>query len=583
VGEICRRLDGIPLAIELAAARTKILSPRLLATHLDHRLPLLTGGARDAPARHQTMRDTIAWSYDLLSEQEQQLFRQVSVFVGGCTIEGVNAVTSPGDGLSGLISLVDHSLLAATGDGRFTMLETVREFGLERLAAHEEEEWGRRRHAAYFVSLAQRAAEGLTGPSEEEWLLRLEQEHDNLRGALSWATASRESMLGLHLAGLLWRFWYARGYFAEGSRRLSELLDSAPADADPEIMGLALYAAGALAHGQSDQNAAIELWERARGYFEIQNDETYIGAVLNGIGIASVDAGDYERADSMLRDSLAIRRKLGEPFALATSLNNLANLARYRGWYREAERLYEESLENYDRAGVAGSKASTVNNLAMVALELGEIDRAEELTLESIRLYAQSNNVEHRVRSTVNLGDVAAERGDLERAAELYRDSMLEEVIDDPASLIGGALGLGQVALHMGDLSGAQEALDHAQRLLGPADWLAQMNTRLLEGDIALARGDVPSATDAYSAVLAAARTRSAAYITMQALDRCGWVHIAGGQWESGLALCGQASDVHEQTGAAWTGFDWERRTYWMNRARTRCGECVDDQRGGPP
>jgi predicted ATPase len=567
-GEICRRLDGIPLAIELAAARTKILSPRLLAMRLDHRLPLLTGGARDAPARHQTMRDTIAWSYDLLSEQEQRLFRQVSVFVGGCTIEAAEAVTSPDDVLSGLISLVDHSLLAATGDGRFTMLETVREFGLERLAAHQEDEWVPHRHASYFLSLTRRAADELTGPAEEEWLRRLEQEHDNIRAALSWAVGTGETMNGLHLAGLLWRFWYARGHFAEGSRWLSQLLDRAPADSDPEVMGLALYAAGALAHGQSDQDTAIRLWERARLYFERLNDETQVAAVLNGIGIASVDAGDYERADSMLRQSLAIRRRLGEPFALATSLNNLANLARYRGKYQEAERLYEESLENYDRAGIVASRASTVNNLAMVALELGDIDRAEQLTLESRRLYDLSNNLEQRVRSTVNLGDVAAERGELERAAKLYRESLLEDAFDDPASLVGGALGLGQVALEMGDTAAAQEALDQAHRLLSPADWLALMNTRLLEGDIALAHGDIDTADTAYGSVLEAARTRSAVYLMMQSLDRCGWVLVARGQWEGGLTYCNQAKELHEQTGAAWTRFDWERRQLWLSQAQ---------------
>jgi tetratricopeptide (TPR) repeat protein len=514
------------------------------------------------------MRDTIAWSYDLLSEQEQRLFRTVSVFVGGCTIEAAEAVAAAGDVLSGLISLVDHSLLTATGDGRFTMLETVREFGLECLAAHEEDDRVRNRHASYFLSLARRAADELTGPEEEGWLRLLEREHDNFRAALSWAGGTGETMIGLHVAGLLWRFWYARGHFAEGSRWLFQLLDQAPADGDAEVIALALYAAGALAHGQSDQDTAIRLWARARVYFERLHDDTQVAAVLNGIGIASVDAGDYERADSMLREGLSIRRRLGEPFALATSLNNLANLARYRGQYQEAERLYEECLQNYDRAGIVGSKASTVNNLAMVALELGEIDRAEKLTMESRRLYDLSNNLEQRVRSTVNLGDVTAERGELQRAAELYRESLLEDAFDDPASLVGGALGLGQVALEMGDIDGAQEALDQARRLLSPADWLAQMNTRLLEGDIALAHGDIDAADKAYNLVLEAAEKRSAAYITMQALDRCGWALIARGQRERGLACCDQARELHEQTGAAWTRFDWERRRYWLSQAQ---------------
>jgi tetratricopeptide (TPR) repeat protein len=183
-------------------------------------------------------------------------------------------------------------------------------------------------------------------------------------------------------------------------------------------------------------------------------------------------------------------------------------------------------------------------------------------------LYDLSNNLEQRVRSTVNLGDVAAERGELSRAAELYRESLLEDTVDDPGSLVGGALGLGQVALEMRDIARAQEALDEAYRLLSPADWLAQMNTRLLEGDIALANGDIDAAANAYNEVLDAAQKRSAAYITMQSLDRCGWVLIARGEWERGLAYCDQARELHQQTGAAWTRFDWERRQYWLSRAQ---------------
>jgi predicted ATPase/class 3 adenylate cyclase len=233
VAEICVRLEGLPLAIELAAARSKLLSPQALLARLGSRLELLRGGARDLPARHQTLRGAIAWSYDLLSPDEQALFRRMAVFVGGCTLEAAEAVCRAAgppelDVLEGMTSLVDKSLLRqeeeANREPRFQMLETIREYGLECLTTSGELESARRAHATDYLALAEEAEPELTGPQQGVWLHRLETEHDNLRAALQWSQARQDAETGLRLGGALWRFWLVRGYLREGRERLGRLL-----------------------------------------------------------------------------------------------------------------------------------------------------------------------------------------------------------------------------------------------------------------------------------------------------------------------------------------------------------------------
>jgi predicted ATPase len=234
VAEVCRRLDGLPLAIELAAARSKVLAPPALLARLGHRLRLLTGGPNDAPARLQTMRDAIAWSHDLLAPEDKKLFRRLAVFVGGCTIEAVEAVVVADadpqvDGLEGVTSLVDRSLLqqadGTDGEPRFVMLETVREFALELLEESGEEVEVRRRHATWCLRLAANAGPDLYGgPEQIRWLDRLEAEHDNLRAALEWAERTGTSETGLRLVGALYWFWYVRGHLSEGRRWLERAL-----------------------------------------------------------------------------------------------------------------------------------------------------------------------------------------------------------------------------------------------------------------------------------------------------------------------------------------------------------------------
>ena len=291
VAEICRRLDGLPLAIELAAARVRLLPPAALLTRLDRRLPVLAGGPHDLPARQQTMRDAIAWSYELLDEPEQALFRRMCVFVGGCTLEAAEAICADGgEGpavLDGLESLVASSLLrpheapgaaegaapSAAGDGdispsapRLTMLETIREYGAELLAERSETGEIGRRHAAYYLALAEQAGPALTGPEALAWLARLDTEHDNLRAALRWAREQDDGAVALRLAAALWPFWQQRGHVSEGRSSLREALGRVAAAVAPAVRVNGLIGAARLAIDQAAYDEAADRCAQAMSW-----------------------------------------------------------------------------------------------------------------------------------------------------------------------------------------------------------------------------------------------------------------------------------------------------------------------------
>ncbi len=273
VAELCQRLDGLPLAIELAAARSTLFAPEALLARLGSRLKLLTGGSRDLPARQQTLRNTIAWSYDLLTDAEQKLFRRLTAFVGGRSMPAVEAVCAAGgdldlDVVDGLSSLVDKSLLlhdVATGEPWFLMLETIWEYGLEQLERSGEAEATRRAHAGYYLQLVEQAEPHLWGAGQDQWLSRLEQEHDNLRAALAWYTTQDEGVEpALRMAGLLWRFWEMRGHWTEGQQWLEQAL-SRRLQASPSVRWVALHGAGNLALARGEYARAMAYYEESSG------------------------------------------------------------------------------------------------------------------------------------------------------------------------------------------------------------------------------------------------------------------------------------------------------------------------------
>ncbi len=428
VAELCARLDGLPLAIELAAARVKLLSPPAMLARLGRRLNLLTGGGRDLPARQQTLRATIDWSYDLLEPDECVLFARLAVFVGGCSLDAVEPVCNLGDDLSldvldGLALLVDRSLLrqieGPEAEPRFVMLETIREYAAERLGVSGDTEAVRRKHAEYYVALAEQAEPELLGPDQGAWLDRLEREHDNLRAALGWALDRGEEGLGLRLATALGRFWEVRGYLSEGQGWLERALSRWPGAPAPERAG-ALSAAGSVAYVRSEYERAATLLEESLTLWRSLDDHRGVALSLHKLGRVVHYRGDFERAAALYDESLALRRALADDPGVAWSLNSSAVLARDRGDDERAGALFEESLALFRKLGDDWGIGLLLNNLARVAPDREDWEHAVALSTESLSIFQELGD-KHGVAWVVgNLAVVAARRGAWERAAKLH-------------------------------------------------------------------------------------------------------------------------------------------------------------------
>ena len=374
VAGICRRLEGLPLAIELAAARTRLLPPAALLTRLDRRLPVLAGGPHDLPARQKTMRDAIAWSYELLDEPEQALFRRMCVFAGGCTLDAAEAVcAASGDGpsvLDGLTSLAASSLLQqdpapAAGQApvpragpRVRMLETIREYGSEQLSAHSEAAAIGGRHAAYYLALAEETASALTGPQAANGLARLDDEHDNLRAALRWVRDQGDRVTALRLAGALWRFWAQRGHLSEGRRWFTEAF-ALPGDAGPVPVATQvnwLVGAARLAMDQAAFDEASGYSDQAVALASQHADPAGQAAALNTRGLLARAMNHYADSVQAHEAALPLARAAADPGAVATALLGLAYAAMFTGDAPRASSLAEESLAA--GAGIGGSAHS---------------------------------------------------------------------------------------------------------------------------------------------------------------------------------------------------------------------------------
>ena len=506
VADICRRLDGLPLAIELAAPRLAILPPAALLARLERQLTVLTGGARDVPARQQTLRATIDWSYELLTMEERALFRRLAVFASGCAPDAAEAVCQAdvasaasagiatdedmtplaGDVVDGLTSLVEKSLLrtaaGARGEPRLEMLETIRAYGLERLAESGEAEMVRRRHAAYYRALAKEAEPSLTGSGQQAWLERLEREHDNLRAALHWARESGETAYGLQFAGALWRFWYLHGHLSEGRTWLDGLLSRPPTEDDPAAArATALIGAGVLAYTQADYERAARLCEDSLALYQALSDKRGIAVALNILGNVAMNQGDDGRAVTLSEASLALHRELGDRRGIAVALNNLGFLTLARGDYSRAVALCEESLTLNKRLGDARGISSALNNLADAARAQGHYGRAASLYEECLSLYHTMGDKASLAGCLEDMAEVVRARGEPERAARLLgAATTLREAIGAPlpaASRVGYERGMAALHTTLGESAFAEawaagaalssdEAVDEARALL---------------------------------------------------------------------------------------------------------------------
>ncbi len=490
VANVCRSLDGLPLAIELAAARVKVLPPLALLGRLSSRLGVLSGGARDLPHRQQTLRSAIAWSYDLLTPPEQILFRRLAVFAGGCTLTAAETIcTAPGepavDVLDVLSSLLDKSLLQAEdqldGERRFGMLETIREYALERLEAVAYVVTLRRVHAAFYLALAEEAAPALRGPAQGLWLARLEREHDNLRAALGWAWQGGDADLGLRLAAALCGFWEAHGHLREGREWLQRMLT---------------------------------LWRQVQA----GQRGTAAATALAGAGWLALQQGDDEQALALCEESLAVARAEGNTAGIVLSLLNLGAVADDQQRYDAAGALYEESLELARTLRDKWAIAAALGNLAVLALEQGGYERAAGMLEECVTLLRRLGDTRGVATGLNNLGDIAWAQGDAARAAALYAESLaLFHALGDRPSISPCLEGLARVA-------SAQEDWPRAVRLDGAATALREaLGTPLAPPERANQERDMGAAraalgTDVLAAAWAAACTAPLEQVVAEAL-----------------------------------------------------------------
>lgn len=459
VATICQRLDGLPLAIELAAARTLLLPPPALLEQLAHPLHVLTGGARDLPERQQTMRRTLAWSYDLLSEAEQALFRRLAVFVDGCTTEAATAVCQggvvAGGVMDGLVSLVDKNLLrrgeGAAGEPRVGMLETLREYGREQLAASGEFAATERAHADYYLRLAEEEVSALARSEQRAWLAHLEREHDNFRAVLRWAMEREKTERGLRLATALWRFWYMRGYLSEGRAWLEGLL-AQPRVVAPDVRARALGGADSLAFQQGDLARAAVLGEESLAIERRLGNTSGISQALNSLGNVRREQGDLRRAVVLYEESLALDRDVANTRGIAAILNNLGTTARLQGDLARAATLHAESLAIKRDTGDQHGIAYTLENLGTVAYEQGDLERAATLLAESLALRRELGDQHGIALGFVVLGAIVRAQGDLERAAALSEESLaLSQAVGDTWGIAMTSYNLGHVARDQGD------------------------------------------------------------------------------------------------------------------------------------
>jgi predicted ATPase/DNA-binding CsgD family transcriptional regulator len=432
VVEICARLDGLPLAIELVAARVKLLSPGQIQQRLQNRLQLLTGGAQDLPARQQTLRSAIEWSYDLLNEQEQTLFRRLAVFVGGCTLEAAEAVCGEMDVLDGIGSLIDKSLLRpelaggqesegnGEGESHYSMLETIREYALDRLEASGNADRLRDRHAIFFRELAERAEPQLTGASQREWYDRLEHEHDNFRAALKWCLTSQNGAeVGLRTAASLGRFWNARDYRAEGREWLRGALARPEAAAPTSIRAKALQAAATIADNQGDYEALRAYCRESLEIRQILHETQNVPSLYILMAKAASHDGNYGEARSLLEESLEVARNAGDMYGSAHSFNGLGELERLLDNYEAARKYYDECLQLFRRMGNTNGIGFSLHNLAYVCMHDGEYERAAAMLDEGLGLYKGLGNRLGVAMCVSALAGVALHAGEAQRAARL--------------------------------------------------------------------------------------------------------------------------------------------------------------------
>ncbi len=519
--KICQTLDGIPLAIELAAAKISILSMEQISNRLDDRFRLLTGGGHAVLERHQTLRATMDWSYNLLSAEEQALFRRLSVFVGGCSLDAAESVCIDEDTttknalrtvdiLDILGQLVNKSLVIANergGEFRYRLLETIRQYAHEELLQSGEASRMQKRYLDFFVKMSEEAEHKLMGMDQMTWLDRLESEMDNLRAALEWSLEGEQVVDGLRLAGSLWRFWDVRNHRNEGRERLAAFLSHRGATKQTRERAKALYAAGILAQIQNEYATAdmyfsegleisrklgdkravgylllgmAQMWARYRGYkntrqfldeslaiFNELGDRWGMALSLEGLGAAAWEQDDLVTASSRCTECIKIYRELGDKISLSFALIGLANVMETQGDYDQAVTLSEESLALFREMGYRWGISYALNILGEVARCQNDYSRAKVLYEESLAVGREIGDKDRIASEYHNLAYVSHHLGDYPQAAALFRQSLiLSQEVGDTLLTVVCISGMAVEAQAMGHLKRAARLFGAAQALI---------------------------------------------------------------------------------------------------------------------
>src|SRR6266508_4585206 len=600
VAEICVRLDGLPLAIELAAARLRLLAPhdllaRLSAPQSNAPLRLLTKSARDGPARQQTLYHTIAWSEQLLDPDLQALFARLAVFVGGFSAEAAEAIAAKlrieneelrkdhtesqfsifnfqFSILDGLAALLDHSVLRqevlADGAPRFRMLETIREYALEQLAARGELDTLRRRHATYFLALAEAAEPQLQGPDQRLWLDGLEVEHDNLRAALTYCLeagdvrpgvrdqsdspnlsppASSLAEIGLRLAAALGEFWWPRGHLKEGRHWLARVLEWS--DAPPAARAKALYRAGELAYGQADYHAAMPLLEQSLALYRQLEDKRGLACVLRGLGNTHSALGDEPQTATLHAESLALFQEVGDTWGIAWMLLEIGRTepdpARKRA-------LLEQSLALARRGGYKRTTATALGSLGKLAHSKGQHPQADQLFQEALALGRELRDTWIVVSMLIELGLLARDQGEHARATALLEESLaLFREIGFRHGVAWALQGLGDVARNQGDLGRAALLFEECKRMcqeVGNKEGSAIALGNL--AFIALAQGSSEEAAALYRESLALRRELGDERGVAKCLEELAEVAVAQDRPERAVRLLAAAAALRDRVNA---------------------------------
>jgi predicted ATPase/DNA-binding XRE family transcriptional regulator/Tfp pilus assembly protein PilF len=470
VAEICHRLDGLPLAIELAAAHIRLFAPATLCTRLSHRLRLLTGGA--SQPRQRTLHATLQWSYDLLSSDEQVLFARVAVFVGGCTVAAVEAIcTTVGDWsvdtLTGMNKLLDHSLLqherGADGEPRLVMLETIREYALERVEICGESEPLRRQHSNYYLAMAEAVVPAFSGAAYQAWVAQLENEQSNFRAALRGALDHADLEIAARLSAVLWRFWWTQGYAREGWYWLEELLPNRNLVSAPVRANL-MNGAGVIADVLGDYEQATLLFAESLALWRELDHQAGIASALTNLATLATRQGDNARARSLTEEALAIRRTLNDMWSVAFSLSNLGAIAISAGDYSDAILSFEESLEVQRSIDPENTndlyRAMLLGNLGHAVLLQGDAERAHRFFEDSLRHWQALGAPPDGIAMILGrLARVAVAQEQFKRAAQLFAAD----------HCISSSVGMSTEDF---DRANYDQAVALAQARLGEAAWL---------------------------------------------------------------------------------------------------------------